>query len=150
MDGGVLVKSATPSMEDYLRSIYMLIQKKGYARSIDLAEQFNIRHPSVSKMIQKLGDENYLRYEKYRGFTLTPLGEELGEWCMYRNNILQAFLEVIGVHFENIEEEADKMEHYVSEESLAMMASTTAYFQENTIILQELRSKQQKKNTLLL
>src|SRR5699024_439950 len=100
-DGGVLVKSATPSMEDYLRSIYMLIQKKGYARSIDLAEQFNIRHPSVSKMIQKLGDENYLRYEKYRGFTLTPIGEELGEWCMDKDNLLPAFLERNGVNFGN-------------------------------------------------
>src|SRR5699024_7568430 len=100
----------------------MLIQKKGYARSIDLAEQFNIRHPSVSNMIQKLGDENYRRDKKYRGFTLTPLGEEQGERCIYRNNILKAILEVIGEHIENIKEEANKIEHNVSEESLAKKA----------------------------
>ncbi len=57
----------TPSMEDYLIEIYLLIEEKGYARSVDIANALHVTPSSVTKMIQKLDDSGYILYEKYRG-----------------------------------------------------------------------------------
>ena len=64
----------TPSMEDYLEQIYMLIEEKGYARVSDIAELLGVHPSSVTKMVQKLDREEYLVYEKYRGLMLTAKG----------------------------------------------------------------------------
>lgn len=67
----------TPSMEDYIEQIYMLIEEKGYARVSDIAEALAVHPSSVTKMVQKLDKDEYLIYEKYRGLILTPKGKKL-------------------------------------------------------------------------
>jgi len=69
----------TPSMEDYIERIYLLIEDKGYARVSDIAEALEVHPSSVTKMIQKLDKDNYLVYEKYRGFGLTAKGKKTGQ-----------------------------------------------------------------------
>jgi len=66
----------TPSMEDYIEQIYMLIEEKGYARVSDIAEALAVHPSSVTKMVQKLDKDEYLIYEKYRGLILTPKGKK--------------------------------------------------------------------------
>lgn len=68
----------TPSMEDYIEQIYMLIEDKGYARVSDIAEALAVHPSSVTKMVQKLDKDEYLVYEKYRGLILTPKGKKSG------------------------------------------------------------------------
>ena len=68
---------ATPSMEDYIEQIYLLIEEKGYARVSDIAENLNVHPSSVTKMVQKLDQEEYLIYEKYRGLILTEKGKKI-------------------------------------------------------------------------
>ncbi len=68
----------TPSMEDYIEQIYILIETKGYARVSDMAEELDVHPSSVTKMIQKLDKSEYVNYEKYRGFVLTSKGKEMG------------------------------------------------------------------------
>lgn len=68
-------KLPTPSMEDYLEKIYNTIEQKGYARSVDIASSLDVLLSSVTKMMQKLDEENLGIYEKYRGFTLTDKGK---------------------------------------------------------------------------
>jgi len=58
-------------VEDYLEVIYGLIQTKGYARAVDIAEQLGVKSPSVTAMVQKLDDMGLVVYERYRGLTLT-------------------------------------------------------------------------------
>lgn len=65
----------TPSMEDYIEQIYLLIENKGYARVSDIAEALSVHPSSVTKMVQKLDRNEYLIYEKYRGLILTPKGK---------------------------------------------------------------------------
>lgn len=67
----------TPSMEDYIEIIYNLMEKKGFVRVSDIAEKLSVHPSSVTKMVQKLDKDNYLDYEKYRGFVLTPKGKKL-------------------------------------------------------------------------
>lgn len=67
----------TPSMEDYIERIYILIETKGYARVSDIAEELDVHPSSVTKMIQKLDKSEFVNYERYRGFMLTEKGKKL-------------------------------------------------------------------------
>jgi len=72
----------TDRMEDYLEVIYELIQKKGYATAVDISESLNVSSPSVTKMLQRLDSNRYLRYEKYRGICLTQEGIDVAKIYM--------------------------------------------------------------------
>ena len=61
----------TDRMEDHLEVIYELIQQKGYATTADISKHLNVSSPSVTKMVKKLDENDYLIYEKYRGLKLT-------------------------------------------------------------------------------
>ena len=72
-----MAKKATPAIEDYLETIYKLTQSKGYAKVVDISEKLNVRPPTVTSMVQKLGERGLLEYEKYREVSLTQKGEEI-------------------------------------------------------------------------
>ena len=92
----------TPSMEDHIEQIYLLINNKGYARVSDIAEALSVLPSSVTKMVQKLDKDGYLVYEKYRGLSLTSKGEKLGKRLVQRHELLEQFLRLIGVDEEKI------------------------------------------------
>lgn len=79
----------TPSMEDYLERIYMLIEEKGYARVSDIAEALEVHPSSVTKMVQKLDKSDYLVYERYRGLVLTAKGNKIGKGSFIATNCLR-------------------------------------------------------------
>ncbi len=103
----------TPSMEDYIEQIYLLIENKGYARVSDIAEALEVHPSSVTKMVQKLDRDSYLVYERYRGLSLTPKGEKIGKRLVDRHDLLEKFLEIIGVKEENIYDDVEGIEHHL-------------------------------------
>src|SRR5690625_2272956 len=119
----------TPSMEDYIERIYNLIQTKGYARVSDIAEQLLVHPSSVTKMVQKLDRESFLDYEKYRGFVLTDKGNKVGEKLVRRHNLLEEFLEIIGVDDKNIYDDVEGIEHHLSWNSIDRITDLVAYFE---------------------
>lgn len=121
----------TPSMEDYIEIIYQLIHSKGYARVTDIAEQISVHPSSVTKMIQKLDKDEFVYYEKYRGFTLTDKGTEIGERLVFRHELLEKFLEVIGVEEKNIYNDVEGIEHHLSWNSIDRIADLVRYFEED-------------------
>lgn len=122
---------ATPSMEDYLERIYQLMQEKGYARVVDIANLLNVQSPSVTRMIQKLADEEYLEYEKYRGIILTPKGEHLGKAVKRRHKTLTEFLRLVGVTDEaTVFKDVEGIEHHVSPASMDAIRSLVSFFQQ--------------------
>ncbi|GAE43580.1 Mn-dependent transcriptional regulator MntR [Mesobacillus boroniphilus JCM 21738] len=78
----------TPSMEDYIEQIFILIEQKGYARVVDIAEALSVHPSSVTKMVQKLDKDQFVVYEKYRGLVLTPKGYKTGKRLVDRMNYL--------------------------------------------------------------
>ncbi len=82
---------ATPSQEDYLEFIWVLVHDKGYACVTDLAEMLGISTASVSKMVRRLHDDGLLTYERYRGFSFTQRGREQGEMLYVRHRTLEKF-----------------------------------------------------------
>ncbi len=132
----------TPSMEDYIEQIYMLIEDKGYARVSDIAENLQVHPSSVTKMVQKLDRDQYLNYEKYRGLILTPKGKKVGKRLVYRHELLEQFLEIIGVDSENIYEDVEGIEHHLSWNSIDRIGDLVQYFDENTSRVDDLREVQ--------
>jgi Mn-dependent DtxR family transcriptional regulator len=121
----------TPSMEDYIEQIYMLIEDKGYARVSDIAEALAVHPSSVTKMVQKLDKDQYLIYEKYRGLVLTTKGKKIGKRLVYRHELLEQFLRVIGVNEENIYEDVEGIEHHLSWNAIDRIGDLVQYFEED-------------------
>ncbi|GLI85327.1 transcriptional regulator MntR [Rossellomorea marisflavi] len=129
----------TPSMEDYIEQIYLLIENKGYARVSDIAEALSVHPSSVTKMVQKLDKDDYLVYEKYRGLVLTPKGNKVGKRLVYRHELLEQFLTVIGVKDEHIYEDVEGIEHHLSWDSIDRIGDLVQYFEEDKKRVEELR-----------
>lgn len=121
----------TPSMEDYLEQIYLLIDQKGYARVSDIAENLSVQPSSVTKMVQKLDKDDYLIYEKYRGIVLTPKGKKIGQRLLFRHELLEQFLELIGVKKENIYNDVEGIEHHLSWNSIDRIGDLVQYLEKN-------------------
>lgn len=134
----------TPSMEDYLERIYKLIDEKGYARVSDIAEGLEVHPSSVTKMIQKLDKDEYLIYEKYRGLVLTNKGKKVGKRLVDRHQLLEEFLELIGVDDSNIYKDVEGIEHHLSWDSITCIASLVEYFKRDESNIQELREVHQE------
>ena len=64
-------------MEDYLEVIAELVDLKGYATTLDISRYMDVSAPSVTKMLHRLDDEKYLKYERYHGINLTKKGVNL-------------------------------------------------------------------------
>ncbi|MCP1146294.1 transcriptional regulator MntR [Lysinibacillus endophyticus] len=130
----------TPSMEDHIEQIYLLIENKGYARVSDIAEALSVLPSSVTKMVQKLDKDGYLVYEKYRGLTLTSKGEKLGKRLVKRHELLEQFLRLIGVDEERIYEDVEGIEHHLSWNSIDRIADLVQLLEENQAILKKLEA----------
>jgi Mn-dependent DtxR family transcriptional regulator len=136
----------TPSMEDHIEQIYLLIEQKGYARVSDIAESLSVLPSSVTKMVQKLDKDGYLVYERYRGLMLTPKGLKLGKRLVKRHELLEQFLRLIGVQEERIYEDVEGIEHHLSWNSIDRIADLIQVMEENpmfTIKLKELKENNQ-------
>ncbi|MGD6856841.1 transcriptional regulator MntR [Bacillus infantis] len=121
----------TPSMEDYIEQIYILIEDKGYARVSDIAEALSVHPSSVTKMVQKLDKDEYLVYEKYRGLILTPKGKKIGKRLVYRHELLEQLLRIIGVKEENIYEDVEGIEHHLSWDAIDRVGDLVQFFEED-------------------
>ncbi|MFS8629977.1 MAG: transcriptional regulator MntR [Bacillales bacterium] len=130
----------TPSMEDYIETIYKLIDTKGYARVADIAEILSVHPSSVTKMVQKLDKDGYLIYEKYRGMVLTPKGKKIGKLLVYRHDLLESFLRMIGVSEEHIYQDVEGIEHHLSWDAIDRISDLIQYFSEDESRLEALRA----------
>ncbi|WP_019155908.1 transcriptional regulator MntR [Robertmurraya massiliosenegalensis] len=135
---------ATPSMEDYIEQIYLLIEQKGYARVSDIAEALSVHPSSVTKMVQKLDKDEYLVYEKYRGFTLTSKGKKVGKRLVYRHDLLEDLLRTIGVMEENIYNDVEGIEHHLSWNAIDRIGDLVQFFEEDETRVHALRDIQKK------
>lgn len=134
----------TPTMEDYIELIYQLIDTKGYARVSDIAEDLEVHPSSVTKMVQKLDKDNFLIYERYRGFVLTDKGKEIGERLVFRHDLLEQFLEVIGVDADKIYDDVEGIEHHLSWNAIDRINDLVTYFQKDGKRIADLRAIQQE------
>jgi len=108
----------TPVIEEYIKRVYQLEQKYSRrVRTTEIAEAVDRTQASVTHMIQKLDDEGFVHYEEYKGVTVTEAGKEIALELTRKHRLLETFLtEQLGVAWPDVHEEADRLEHYISNE----------------------------------
>ena len=112
--------------EDYVEMISDLIEETGEARTVDLAARFGVTSPTVNAIVRRLQRENLVETRPYRSIFLTEAGKALAESSRARHQIVRDFLVTIGVAETVAEEDAEGVEHHVSEQTLAVFAQITA------------------------
>ena len=107
------------SGEMYLETIFVLSKEKNIVHSVDVSEHMGFSKPSVSRAIGLLKKGGYVEMAEDGALTLTPAGLEVAEKIYERHTVLTTFLVHLGVDAETATEDACKMEHDISDESLA-------------------------------
>ncbi len=102
----------TSAMEDYLEMIARLMQQREQVRVSELSKMLHVKASSVTKMIQQLGQAGLVLYKKYENIDLTDKGRELGEYLLYRHEVIHRFLCVLN-HSGNELEQVEKIEHFL-------------------------------------
>ena len=105
------------SAENYLETIYMLSQKNGSVRSIDIANELGFSKPSVSIAMKNLRENGYIDVMGDGSIVLLEPGKEIAEVLYSRHTTLTDALIQLGVSKETASEDACKIEHIISEES---------------------------------
>ena len=111
--------------EDYVEMISDLIAETGEARAVDLAARFGVTSPTVNAIIRRLQREDLVETKPYRSIFLTEAGQALAEASKARHQIVRDFLVSIGVPEDIAEEDAEGVEHHVSEKTLQVFARIT-------------------------
>ncbi len=104
--------------EDYLKAIYELTRSGRRASTNEIARQMGVTPASATGMVQKLagGSPSLVVYEKHRGAALTPEGEQVALEMIRHHRLLESFLqEKLGYAWDEVHEEADRLEHVISE-----------------------------------
>lgn len=123
--------SPSQSAEDYLERIHELIEKKGYARVVDIASSLKVKQASVTSMVQKLAEAGYLEYEKYRGLVLTDEGREVARKIQNRHKTLSRFFSLFGLDAETQRQDIEGIEHHLSPATVEVLADLAQFFEKH-------------------
>ena len=111
----------TENTEDYLEIIADLLNSKGEARIVDIANKLGIAQATANKTIQRLQNQGYVKKEPYRSIFLTLKGQELASVSKKRHIIVLTFLQKLGIDNKTAEADAEGIEHHVSQKTLKKM-----------------------------
>lgn len=129
----------TESMEDYLEAVFRLSETKGYVRAVDISEFLSVQSSSVTRMIQKLDEAGFVKYERYRNISLTPLGERYGRFLVWRDETLKQFLQMLRADA-GVDEQVEGIEHYITPNTMSLISNLLSFFVSSPERLAELRS----------
>lgn len=105
----------TENKEDYLKVIYELGGSTSQVNNKDISTALGVSAPSVSEMIKKLLDEEYIEYTPYKGIKLTQYGTEEAVKIIRRHRLWEVFLvNHLGYTWDEVHDEAEKLEHVTS------------------------------------
>ena len=111
----------TENTEDYLEIIADLLNTKGEARIVDIANKLDIAQATANKTIQRLQNQGFVKKEPYRSIFLTLKGQEVASISKKRHIIVLTFLKNLGLDARTAEADAEGIEHHVSDKTLKKM-----------------------------
>ena len=122
---------ATSAAEDYLKQILLLERGGAKGQRVStgaLARALEVSPGSVTAMIKQLAEQRLARYERYAGVTLTGEGRRVATSVLRRHRLIELFLvQVVGMDWSEVHEEAERLEHHVSERLLARLDEMLDY-----------------------
>ena len=114
---GMSQEPLTEAIQHYLREVYKLGLEESPVSVTALANAQSVSPASASAMVKKLGALGLVEHERYGGIVLTPAGERVALEVIRHHRLLELYLaETLGVHVDDVHDEADRLEHAISEE----------------------------------
>jgi DtxR family Mn-dependent transcriptional regulator len=118
----------THAIQDYLKEIYKLQADGGRALTSAIAERMAVAQPSVTSMLKKLAALELVEHEPYHGAILTEKGERVALEVIRHHRLLEQYLaETLGLSIDAVHDEADRLEHALSEELEARIDESLGY-----------------------
>jgi len=115
MSGSAAVQPPSVSVEDYVKAIWE-VAGADVASTKDVAERLLNAPPSVTNMFVRLREMGFVEYERYRGVSLTERGREEALRLVRRHRLIETFLlQHLGYSWDEVHEEAERLEHAVSD-----------------------------------
>ncbi|MBR3756291.1 MAG: metal-dependent transcriptional regulator [Firmicutes bacterium] len=109
------------SAEDYFETIYMLKQKNGSVRAIDVVNELGFSKPTVSVAMKKFRENGFVTVDEDGHIELTPAGLAIAKKTFEKHSVISEMLMMLGVPEEIALEDACRMEHGLSDESFEAM-----------------------------
>lgn len=111
------MKRPGSEVQDYLKTIFLLQQREGNATTSAIAQALSVTPASVTGMVKRLASRGLVRHVPYQGVALTNTGERIALEVVRHHRILELFLmETLGYSWDEVHEEADRLEHAISED----------------------------------
>lgn len=116
------------SVEDYLKAIYGLSERGEAASTSAIAEVLMVQPASVTGMVKRMAESDLLEHEPYRGVRLTARGHREALKVLRRHRIIEAYLcERLGFAWDDVHEEAERLEHAASDQLVERMAAALEF-----------------------
>jgi DtxR family Mn-dependent transcriptional regulator len=116
------------AIEDYVKTIYSLAQEESPVSTSRVAAARSVKPASATSMIQRLARLKLVNYEKHYGVTLTETGEKLALEVIRHHRLLELYLmEALGFRWDEVHEQADILEHVISEKLEERIAAALNY-----------------------
>lgn len=117
----------SPSQEDYIKTIFKL-QKEEPVSTTDIAAAAGVAPATVTKALKKLAEMGLVSYRSYQGVTLSPAGRKVALEVIRHHRLLELYLkEIMGYSWDKLHEEAEHLEHHISEEFEARLDEMLGY-----------------------
>ena len=118
----------TDAIQDYMKEIYKLQQGEARVSVTALAREQGVAAGSASEMVKKLAALELVDHEPYKGVRLTPAGERVAVEVIRHHRLLELYLaKTLGLHVDDVHDEADRLEHVLSEELEARIDSALGF-----------------------
>jgi DtxR family Mn-dependent transcriptional regulator len=119
------VSKPSEAIEDYAKAIYALsLDRVGPVLNGEVAERLGVTPATATSMLKRLAGLGLVDYLPYKGVTLTPAGEKVALEVIRHHRLIEAYLsEALGMPSDHVHEEAEVLEHYISEELEALIAA---------------------------
>jgi DtxR family Mn-dependent transcriptional regulator len=115
-------ETTSVSQEDYLKAIWELVQEEQAPISARLAEDLSVTPPAVTAAVKRMARSGYLRVLRNGYISLSPKGQKIAERLVLRHRLAEKLLtDVIGLPWARAHEEAEKLEHGISEDVMKLL-----------------------------
>ena len=117
------------AIEDYAKAIYTLsLERPGPVLNGEVAERLGVTPATATAMLKRLAGLGLVDYLPYKGVTLTPAGERVALEVIRHHRLIELYLaETLGLHVDDVHDEAERLEHVLSEELEAKIDSALGY-----------------------
>jgi len=115
----------TEAIEDYAKAIYAIAQERdGPVLNGEVAQRLGVTPATATSMLKRLDGLGLVDYVPYKGVSLTPGGEKVALEVIRHHRLIEAYLaEALGMPADRVHEEAEVLEHYISEELELLIAA---------------------------